>query len=126
MKTEIMQLKEFHSAFGLPQRKTPQIMPNKEFELRYRILQEEVTELRDAYEHNNLIEVADAITDCLYVLFGTALQFGLADLLEDCFNEVHLSNMSKLENRKPLLRYDGKVLKGSNYFPPKLDKFIKL
>lgn len=126
MKKQIQHLKEFHTAFNLPQRTKPIIIPIKEFQLRHDILVEEVEELAWAYEKDDIVEVADAITDCLYVLIGTALQFGLADKLEDFFEEVHDSNMSKLgADRKPIMREDGKVMKGPFYFKPDLSSIIK-
>ena len=119
MKKQVTQLKEFHKAFGLPLRNTPTIMPLNEFTLRYRILTEEINELLSGYNNNDLIEVTDAIIDSMYVLIGTAVQFGIADRLEQCFDEVHKSNMSKLdENGNPIMRSDGKVMKSSLYFPP--------
>jgi predicted HAD superfamily Cof-like phosphohydrolase len=118
-------LREFHTAFNLPQRDTPTIIPDNEFQLRHKILVEEVGELSDAYLVGDIVEVADAITDCLYVLIGTALQFGIADKLEACFDEVHRSNMSKLGNDgKPILREDGKVMKGPNFVRPDLNKVL--
>ena len=121
----IRQLKEFHTAFNLPQRDIPTIIPPDEFKLRHKILVEEVGELSDAYFVDDIVEVADAITDCLYVLIGTALQFGIADKLEACFDEVHRSNMSKLGNDGyPIMREDGKVMKGENYTRPDLKSIL--
>jgi len=122
---QIKQLKEFHTAFNLPQRQVPTIMPSPEFFLRHKILMEEVEELREAYNEGDIVEVADAITDCLYVLFGAALQFGIADKLEACFDEVHRSNMNKLGNDgKPIMREDGKVMKGENFKRPDLKRVL--
>lgn len=125
MKKQIEQLKEFHTSFNLPQRTEPTLMPTKEFSLRHAILQEEVDELFAAYNDDDLIEVADAITDCMYVLIGTALQFGMSDVLEKCFNEVHRSNMSKLDSYgNPVMRPDGKVIKSELFSHPNLAQFI--
>lgn len=124
MEQQIKQLKEFHTAFNLPQRDKPADIPLKEFNCRHKLLQEEVDELLYAYNHNDIVGITDAITDCLYVLIGTALQFGLTDILEKCFTEIHHSNMSKLENGKPVMREDGKVLKGKDYKPPMLSKYL--
>ncbi len=125
MKKQIEQLKEFHTTFSLPQREYPQLIPCPEFDSRHRLLAEEVEELETAYYADNLVEVADAITDCMYVLIGTALQFGLTDVLEKCFDEVHRSNMSKLgEDGKPIVNKKGKVMKGPNYFRPELAAII--
>ena len=122
----VEQVKEFHTAFGLPQRSIPTIIPADEFKSRQNLLEEEVDELVVAYENGDIIEVADAITDCLYVLIGTALQFGIADVLDECFDEVHKSNMSKLDsNGKPIVREDGKVMKGPNFKRPSLYGILK-
>ena len=122
---QIRQLKEFHTAFRLPQRDIPTIIPPDEFKLRHKILIEEVGELSDAYFVGDIVEVADAITDCLYVLIGTAIQFGIADKLEACFDEVHRSNMSKLgSDGYPIMREDGKVMKGENYTRPDLKRIL--
>ena len=127
MKKQIKQLKEFHTAFGLIERKRPSLIPDDEYESRRRLLEEEVLELDEAYYDDNIIEVADAITDCLYVLIGTALQFGLTDVLEKCFDEVHRSNMSKLgEDGMPIVHLGGKVMKGPNYSRPDLYKVLKI
>ena len=125
MKRQIKQLKEFHKAFNLPMRETSEIISPKEFTGRHNLLIEEVNELAEGYKNANILEVADAITDCIYVLLGTALQFGIADIIPACFDEVHKSNMSKLDVKgKPILRNDGKVMKGELYFKPDLQKII--
>lgn len=126
MHTEIEQVKSFHLAFEVPVQSLPQIPPEERCVLRQRILQEEVDELNEAWQQGNLTQVADAITDCLYILFGTAHEFGIAHLLPACFEEVHRSNMSKLgEDGKPLKREDGKVIKSANYIPPNLKSIIE-
>jgi predicted HAD superfamily Cof-like phosphohydrolase len=126
MKKQVKQLKEFHKVYNLPIRSIPTIIPQKEFNLRHRILREEVFELLIAQKNKDIVEVADAIIDCMYILIGTAVQFGIADKLEDCFNEIHRSNMSKLnEQGKPIMRADGKVLKGNLYSPPNLSPILK-
>lgn len=91
--------------------------------LRLDLIEEEFFELRDAILKEDIVEVADALTDLLYVVYGTGHAFGID--LDDCFNEVHRSNMSKLgQDGKPIYREDGKVLKGPNFFPPDLDKVV--
>tara|TARA_R110000803_G_scaffold25234_1_gene60275 strand:+ start:6713 stop:6982 length:270 start_codon:yes stop_codon:yes gene_type:complete len=85
---------------------------------------EELTEYLDACKEGDLIEVCDAIVDLLYVLNGMVVAHGVQYIIEDMYNEVHRSNMSKLENGKPLYRKDGKVMKGSEYFRPNIKKFI--
>ena len=126
MQKHIEQVKDFHAAFEVPAHESP-VIPNADrCQLRQRILQEEVDELQEAWQNGDLVEVADAITDCLYILFGTAHEFGIAHLLPDCFNEVHRSNMSKLDAEgKPLKRADGKVIKSNLYTPPNLAAIVK-
>jgi len=126
MEKHIEQVKAFHLAFEVPAHETPQIPDADRCQLRQRILQEEVEELHVAWQQGNLVEVADAITDCLYILFGTAHEFGIAHLLPRCFDEVHRSNMSKLDAAdKPLKRADGKVIKSDLFTPPDLAKIVQ-
>ena len=92
--------------------------------LRISLIKEELEELQQAIHENNILEVADALTDILYVTYGAGHAFGIN--LDKCFNEVQESNMSKLgENGKPIYNENGKVMKGPNYFKPELSKFIK-
>lgn len=128
MKKQIEQLREFHTAFNLPLRSTPTLVPRKEFALRQSLLSEEVTELLFAHQvDKNLTEVADAIIDSMYVLIGTAVQLGFGDVLEQLFDEVHRSNMSKLDEfGKPVMREDGKVLKSNLFSPPDFSSILKL
>jgi len=125
MKKQHQQLSEFHAAFNYTYPDTLSIPEPEEFALRQRILQEEVDELKEAGEIGDIVAVADAVVDCLYILVGTAQKFGFSDRLEELFDEVHRSNMSKLdENGQPIYRADGKILKGSNYSEPKLAKIL--
>ena len=92
--------------------------------LRVNLIDEELTELKEAIKNNDIKEVADALTDILYVTYGAGHAFGID--LDKCFNEVQKSNMSKLDNNgKPIFSENGKVLKGPNYFKPNLEKFVK-
>jgi len=125
MRKQIKQLEEFHRSFKLPVRKQPTIIPENEFVLRHKLLKEEVQELKDAYLAGDLVEVADAIIDSAYVLIGTAVQMGFGELLESCFDEVHRSNMSKLdEHGCVILREDGKVMKSDLFQPPQLSEIL--
>ena len=91
--------------------------------LRLDLIEEEVQELRDGLGKGSLLEVADALTDILYVVYGAGHAFGID--LDDCFNEVHRSNMTKLgEDGRPMYRDDGKVMKGPNYEEPDLKQFV--
>ena len=91
--------------------------------MRLSLIEEELKELKDAMRNNDLLEVADALTDILYVTYGAGHAFGIN--LDDCFNEVQKSNMSKLgSDGKPIYNESGKVMKGPNYFKPDLSKFV--
>lgn len=121
---QIQQVREFHERFEIPILDKPSI-PQNRVDLRYSILIEEVNELFDACKENNIVEVADAIVDCLYVLIGTAHEFGIAHLIEDLFDEVHRSNMSKLDKEGNVIRReDGKILKSELYFKPDIASII--
>ena len=120
-------VKEFQTAFGQPVASELTDLSLDRIKLRSKILQEEVAELNEALLDDNYVEVADAITDCIYILLGTAIEVGITgEQLEQCFAEVHRSNMSKLDdNGKPVLRADGKITKGANYSAPNLKPIIK-
>lgn len=130
MKEQMNQVLEFHKTYGVNVNEKPTLISGDRSALRFIIQLEELEEYADACESENLVEVVDSIIDQLYILFGTAHEHGLsAELLTECFNEVHRSNMSKLdENGKPVYREDGKVIKGENYSAPNLkpiiDKFL--
>lgn len=111
---------EFHKAFNLPVRESPSTEIDDELaKLRVALLEEEVGEFVTASQKADLIGIADALADIVYVIYGTALTYGID--LDSVLREVHRSNMSKLaENGKPLIRADGKVLKSDQYFPPNI------
>lgn len=112
---------EFHLAFDVPTPELPCVPGIKRKLLRMELMKEELRELEDGIDNGNLIQIADGIADLLYVVAGTAIEFGLGDRMEEIFNEVHRSNMSKLdENGKPLFRNDGKVLKSKLFKKPDL------
>jgi predicted HAD superfamily Cof-like phosphohydrolase len=125
MKTEIEMVKAFQKAYGHPVPDSPKYLPASRCLMRHSLISEEVNELLAATINKDLVEVADAIADCFYILMGTAIEFGIADKMEAVFHEVHRSNMSKLdEEGMPIYREDGKVLKGPNYFKPELKPII--
>lgn len=126
MKKQLHKVQEFHEMFKLGVEKTPvSILENNKAKLRYELMKEENEEYIEAVENNDLIEVADALGDMLYILCGTILEHGMSDLIETVFDEIHRSNMSKLgEDGKPVYREDGKVMKGPNYFRPDISKII--
>ena len=127
MKKQLNSVEEFHNAFGQDNGKFPRNLSTEEFELRHALMQEENDEYLDACDENSLIQIADALGDQLYILCGTILRHGMQHIIEDVFDEIQSSNMSKLgEDGKPVLREDGKILKGPGYFRPDLSKFIKV
>ena len=113
----------FMKTFGQEVKKKPSFSTDKINKLRLDLIKEEVSELSDAMNNKDLLEVADALTDILYVTYGAGHAFGID--LDKCFDEVQNSNMSKLdENGKPIYNENGKVMKGPNYFKPDLSKFV--
>ena len=114
----------FMKTFGQEVKDKPSFSTEKINNLRVSLIEEELKELKDALESNDLLEVADALTDILYVTYGAGHAFGID--LDKCFNEVQNSNMSKLgEDGKPIYNDHGKVMKGPKYFKPDLKKIIK-
>jgi predicted HAD superfamily Cof-like phosphohydrolase len=127
MKKQLNSVEEFHKAFGQDNGRWPRVLNKKDYELRWDLMDEENKEYLDACIEGSLVEIADALGDQLYILCGTILRHGMQHIIEDVFDEIQASNMSKLgENGKPVLREDGKILKGPGYFRPDLNKFIKV
>ena len=113
----------FMKTFGQEVKSKPSFSTNKINKLRIDLIKEELDELQEAMKNNDLLEVADALTDILYVTYGAGHAFGID--LDKCFDEVQNSNMSKLgENGEPIYNDSGKVMKGPNYFKPNLSKFV--
>jgi predicted HAD superfamily Cof-like phosphohydrolase len=113
----------FMKTFGQEVKDKPAFSTDKINKLRIDLIKEELEELTEAMKNNDLLEVADALTDILYVTYGAGHAFGID--LDKCFEEVQNSNMSKLdENGKPIYNESGKVMKGPNYFKPDLSKFV--
>jgi predicted HAD superfamily Cof-like phosphohydrolase len=113
----------FMKTFGQEVKTKPSFSSDKINKLRIDLIKEELYELQEAMGNNDLIEVADALTDILYVTYGAGHAFGID--LDKCFDEVQNSNMSKLdENGEPIFNESGKVMKGPNYFKPDLSKFV--
>jgi predicted HAD superfamily Cof-like phosphohydrolase len=113
----------FMKTFGQDVKNKPSFSTDKINKLRLDLIKEELDELKEAMDNKDLLEVADALTDILYVTYGAGHAFGIN--LDQCFEEVQNSNMSKLdENGKPIYNDAGKVMKGPNYFKPNLSKFI--
>ena len=127
MKNKIAAVHEFHSAFALGIKETPTAdLGIKKNLLRYELMREENEEYLEAANNNDLVEVADALGDMLYILCGTIIEHGMQHKIEEVFNEIQHSNMSKLgADGKPIYREDGKVLKGPNYFKPKIKEILE-
>jgi len=123
--TNFNKVKTFMETFGQEVKNKPSFSSDKINTLRYDLIKEELEELKIAMENKDLLEVADALTDILYVTYGAGHAFGID--LDKCFEEVQNSNMSKLgEDGKPIYNESGKVMKGPKYFKPDLSKFINL
>ena len=122
--TNFEKVKTFMQTFGQEVKIKPSFSTDKINDLRYNLIKEELSELKEAMENKDLLEVADALTDILYVTYGAGIAFGID--LDKCFDEVQNSNMSKLgEDGKPIYNEAGKVMKGPNYFKPDLSKYVK-
>lgn len=126
MKNKIAAVEKFHSAFGLGIKHEPKAdLGEPKNLLRFNLMDEENKEYFEAAQNNDLIEVADALGDMLYILCGTILEHGMQYKIEEVFEEIQRSNMSKLgADGKPIYREDGKVLKGPNYFKPDIEGIL--
>jgi len=123
--TNFSDVKIFMNTYGQEIKSKPEFPDQKTIKLRIDLIKEELSELVDAINDANIIEVADALTDILYVTYGAGHSFGID--LDKCFEEVQKSNMSKLGiDGKPIYNDSGKVMKGPNYFQPNLKQFIKI
>lgn len=120
MESKIKAVELFHNSFGLGVKQNPKADLGKDKNLlRFNLMDEENKEYLEAATNNDLVEVADALGDMLYILCGTILEHGMQYKIEEVFEEIQKSNMSKLgADGKPIYREDGKVLKGPNYFKP--------
>ncbi len=127
MKNKIEAVKAFHTAFKIGHRETPKAnLGNEKNTLRFNLMKEENEEYLEAANNDDLVEVADALGDMLYILCGTIIEHGMQHKIEEVFNEIQRSNMSKLgENGEPIYREDGKVLKGPNYFKPNISEILE-
>ena len=122
--TNFDRVKKFMETFGQEVKTKPEFPSEKIVKLRYDLIKEELDEFEQALKEQNLKEVADSLTDILYVTYGAGHAFGIN--LDKCFDEVQKSNMSKLgDDGKPIYNKDGKVMKGPKYFQPNLSKFLK-
>ena len=123
--TNFISVKKFMQTFGQEVKTKSEFPSEKVVKLRYDLIKEELDEFAQAIKNKDIVEVADSLTDILYVTYGAGIAFGID--LDKCFDEVQRSNMSKLgKDGKPIYNDKGKVMKGPNYFQPDLSKFIKL
>jgi predicted HAD superfamily Cof-like phosphohydrolase len=127
MQKQIGAVQEFHTAFEIGYSQNPIAnLGETKNTLRYNLMKEENEEYLEAVQNNDLLEIADALGDMLYILCGTIIEHGLQDKIEAVFDEIQRSNMSKLdEDGKPIYREDGKVMKGPNYFKPDFSSILK-
>lgn len=127
MKRKIECVEEFHNIYKLGNAKSPiGKLENGKEKLRFDLMKEENEEYLEAAKNGDVVEIADALGDMLYILCGTIIEHGMQNVIEEVFEEIHRSNLSKLdENGKPIYREDGKVIKGPNYFPPNIEDILK-
>lgn len=124
---KIKLVEEFHEVFQIGNANNIKLIDEKDFTLRYNLIKEENEEYLEACKNGDIVEIADALGDQLYILFGTILKHGLQHKIEEVYDEIHRSNMSKLdENGQPIFREDGKILKSEKYFRPEIHKIIPL
>ena len=127
MQKQLKAVRIFHETYGLGVSEEMKAdLGALKNELRYNLMKEENEEYLEAVQNNDIVEIADALGDMLYILCGTILEHGLQHKIEEVFDEIQRSNMSKLgEDGKPIYREDGKVMKGPNYFKPNFEKILK-
>ena len=128
IKKELDSVKLFHKKFNIDYLNEPTAnIPEEIKQLRFKLMEEENLEYLKATRENDLVEIADALGDMLYILCGTIISHGLQNKIEEIFQEIQSSNMSKLgKNGKPIYREDGKVLQGPHYFKPDIRKILQL
>ncbi len=126
MQKQIESVKEFHTAFKIGHSEIPIAdLGDSKKTLRYHLMKEENEEYLEAVKNNDLVEIADALGDMMYILCGTIIEHGLQHKIEAVFDEIQRSNMSKLDAEgNPIYREDGKVMKGPNYFKPDFSKIL--
>ena len=125
LREKISSVEEFHNVFKIGNADTIRLIDEKDYTLRYNLIKEENEEYLEACKNGDIVEIADALGDQLYILFGTILKHGLQHKIEEVYDEIHRSNMSKLDNEgQPIFREDGKILKSENYFKPDIRKIL--
>ncbi|HOZ87679.1 MAG TPA: nucleoside triphosphate pyrophosphohydrolase family protein, partial [Bacteroidia bacterium] len=122
---KIRSVEEFHNVFKIGNADQVKLIDEKDYVLRYNLIKEENEEYLEACKNGDIVEIADALGDQLYILFGTILKHGLEHKIEEVYDEIHRSNMSKLDEQgSPIYREDGKILKSSLYFRPDIKKIL--
>lgn len=122
---KIKSVEEFHNVFKIGNASKITLINERDFTLRYNLIKEENEEYLEACKNEDITEIADALGDQLYILFGTILKHGLQHKIEEVYDEIHRSNMSKLdENGQPIYRDDGKILKSNLYFRPNIKSVL--
>ena len=125
LKEKINAVAEFHEVFNIGNASEIKLIDEKDYTLRYNLIKEENDEYLEACKNGDIVEIADALGDQLYILFGTVLKHGLQHKIEEVYDEIHRSNMSKLDdNGAPIFREDGKILKSNNYFKPDIKSIL--
>jgi predicted HAD superfamily Cof-like phosphohydrolase len=124
---KIKHVEKFHDVFKIGNRYTPTaVVDESEYTLRYNLIKEENEEYLEACKNGDIVEIADALGDQLYIIFGTILRHGLQHKIEEVFDEIQRSNMSKLdENGQPIFREDGKIMKSNLYFKPDIKSILE-
>ncbi len=123
---KIMHVHHFHETFQIGNADTPTLIDERDYTLRYNLIKEENEEYLDACKNGDIVEIADALGDQLYILFGTVLKHGLQHKIEEVFDEIQRSNMSKLDEQgQPIFREDGKILKSNLYFRPNIKEILE-
>ena len=126
MKSNIEKVAHFHEVFKIGNNNEPSFLTEKESDLRFNLLKEENEEYLEACKSGNMVEIADALGDILYITFGTIMRHGLQHKIQEVFDEIQQSNMSKLdENGNPIFREDGKILKSGKYFKPDIKSILE-
>lgn len=122
---KIKSVEEFHDIFKIGNADELKLLGEADYMLRYNLIKEENEEYLEACKNGDIVEIADALGDQLYILFGTILKHGLQHKIEEIYDEIHRSNMSKLDdNGEPIFREDGKILKGPKYFKPNINRIL--
>lgn len=125
LKEKIKAVAEFHEVFKIGNASEIKLIDERDYTLRYNLIKEENEEYLEACKNGDIVEIADALGDQLYILFGTILKHGLQHKIEEVYDEIHRSNMSKLDdNGAPIFREDGKILKSNNYFKPNIKSIL--